>query len=1112
MGIGRLSRDRGGNMPFAMIAVVLLVMGTAYGIVCADIERADDAAAGVEDEMISLGDAKEAFVREAEASLGAIIADLSRAETGTIGDRCAMFSGRAADYFSNEFPKTDRGVTVTVAAHDVKMTVQRMMISDGTPAGGAVPSYLRASGHADVTFESVRAVSNERVDLSADGTSGLPLLVEGATRFELAAGTGSAMLEQLVSYQLSALAQKRIMDGHGTAYSPTTASIITRADVSRALHNAVSILETICFRDGSSIDGLGGAVAVDAADLLMSENGLVEVDLSAIFAQTLVALTETIVGHWLSYMHLDTLLGYADRIVNEMTKYVEKAVDFVKGYLTKLFPNHIRTEAEFDIAAFLSKAMSDNGVAVSEYRNPFSGKFHTVAVPAARLSSGGTAFEFGGMAVDVPFVDADPVAWDGWKSFDGDTDGDRGIRVTLERIVQSVAHEISKNKTLGRVVLPVDPYDSVSFTDAFVDAVSEAFTGNAAALRRSIHKGVDEGNIPDPLYASVCETLSRRESEIFSLGSYTPGYVEDHVRKAVSDRLGALGYVDPGAVDGILSGMDFHVESKAMGRAAKRISRDTLALYHGVSVEVARQQDSFYKTIVSSVISMGMDRFDVTPEVRRLSFAVCGEAFSSLGSNPYSTPVELPGGGPFVLRDKNGNRYRETVSVSSDVDGEITIIQPKDNKGKNVEFVGFDRSRLAGFTSVFTVKIKADLGYRATSGTEILTALGTSDASLSGSVPVDMVIDVPVVSGWALHGVPYGKSSDIFSDAWKLLLEAVEPLMGPLRQVFKAIEHIMNACTTAIMQAAEFMQKLVMEMYEAISVPLEALRDLVNDALGHFGDIAVAAMGIGLGSQSVTFAFFDHRLTLETNAKSWKNDTKSIVRVTMEKASGDRVRSAYVDLKKKGDDFLFTAGGKATGNGWDFNIDIDPFMRGNGEAVTVDGILHGVRFSASSPKVVQYQKMEIRLSQVPAVGSVLSNIPIPVPGYKGSLDIGASLKYNLPTKSGLVINEFESNPAGRDSGNEWVELYNNGDAGINLEGYSLVPQSNKAKRIVLPAVDLARGSRAVFHFAGTSLNNGDSGKGESVRLVSPDGRTVDQTPWKTDTHNDGRTWQRSFDG
>lgn len=1104
-------------MPFAIIAVTLLVLGTAYGVICADIEKAGKGAEGMENEIVSLDDAKDSFVRNVESSLGSIIAELSRAEAGTVGDRCKKFSERAKEFFDTEYPKTDFGVTATVSDHRVEIVLQKMTVASASPDTAAVPSYLRAFGWADVTFKSVGVVSSHRIELSADGSSGLPLLVEGASKFELCAGNGSSMLEQLISYQLTALAQKRIMDGYGSQHSGIGASsILTKSDVSQAFRNSVSVLEAMCFKSpGGNVKGLEDAKTVDAADLLITKNGYVTVDLSAIFAQTLIGLMDAIVGHWLSYLCFDKVVQLVDDIINCINNAVEATVDFVKGYLSKILPIGGSNENEFDMAAFISSAMAESGIPESVYRHPFRGKNHVVNVPARTLASGDLSWNMPALSVKIPYKDVDPTAWGGWKSVCTDVGNENvGIRATLCGIIESVANEIAKGKTVGKVTFKANPYDSKSFTDAFLNTVSKAFNANGPALKKAIHRGIDNGRIPDPLYAAVCQKLNSDTNSVFGISAYDDGYVREHLRSAVRTHLERNNYVDPDAADSIVSSLPIGTESRKMRESASDIAEDCIRAYENVSVQVARKSGSCFKAVVGAVVSKGMDSFNVTPFVKKASYAICNEAFQHLGANPYSEPVTLPGSGPYVLKDKNGNTYREDVSLEDSIWERIRVSPPSQTGKKNVHFVGFERTGLAGYTNVFTVEIDSKISYRASSGTEILSVLGTSDATLSGEVPVSMKIDIPVVSGWPLAGVRYESTANIFSDAMKALLKVLEPLMEPLRQMYKSVEMVMNACATALMHAAEFMQELIVKMYDAISIPLKIVEDIIQKGLNALGNIVLSKIGLSLKNQKIAFSFFDHVLILETDAYSLTKNTKSIVKITLEKHSGNSVRSATMDLKKKGDDFVFSAGGKARGNGWNFDLDIDPFMRSRGEIVKVSGELHGVSFSAVAPKLVQYQKLEVRMSQMPGVGRLLSNIPVPVPGYKGSLDFGASLKYNLPTKAGLVINEFESNPSGNDRGNEWVEILNNTGSPVNLEGYVLEPQSDKNKRMVLGSQNVAPGGKTVVRFDKLALNNasGPAGKGESLKLISPTGAVCDKTPWFEDEQNDGRTWQRCFDG
>jgi len=155
-----------------------------------------------------------------------------------------------------------------------------------------------------------------------------------------------------------------------------------------------------------------------------------------------------------------------------------------------------------------------------------------------------------------------------------------------------------------------------------------------------------------------------------------------------------------------------------------------------------------------------------------------------------------------------------------------------------------------------------------------------------------------------------------------------------------------------------------------------------------------------------------------------------------------------------------------------------------------------------------------RLSDIPGIGTMLENIPLPIPGVKGSIDAGVELKYSLPYKHGVVINEFESNPEGPDAGKEWIELYNSSSNTMDLDGYKLVPGSGEKKTHTIQGKTIGAKEHLVIKLSGQVLNNstGKNGNGDRITLLDADGNEVDKTPWKTDIKNDDGTWRRETDG
>ena len=111
----------------------------------------------------------------------------------------------------------------------------------------------------------------------------------------------------------------------------------------------------------------------------------------------------------------------------------------------------------------------------------------------------------------------------------------------------------------------------------------------------------------------------------------------------------------------------------------------------------------------------------------------------------------------------------------------------------------------------------------------------------------------------------------------------------------------------------------------------------------------------------------------------------------------------------------------------------------------------------------------------------------------------------------LVINEIEINPAGFDTGNEWVELYNPTDEAIDLQDWqiSYTYRGPEAQVIATESTLIKPGEYFVYTYSGLRLTNATPG---IVRLIDPEGTVIDQTSPFKDEDNDEKTWQRFPDG
>lgn len=118
--------------------------------------------------------------------------------------------------------------------------------------------------------------------------------------------------------------------------------------------------------------------------------------------------------------------------------------------------------------------------------------------------------------------------------------------------------------------------------------------------------------------------------------------------------------------------------------------------------------------------------------------------------------------------------------------------------------------------------------------------------------------------------------------------------------------------------------------------------------------------------------------------------------------------------------------------------------------------------------------------------------------------------------SQVIINEFMPHPRsdwnndGRvDSGDEFIELMNVGNASINLQGWRLDDQNGDSSPYTLGSVDLAPGARLVFFASQTGLLL--SNRSDSVRVFKANGSISDAYTYTTVPVPD-QSWCRLPDG
>ncbi|MCG7844733.1 MAG: lamin tail domain-containing protein, partial [Methanomassiliicoccales archaeon] len=270
-----------------------------------------------------------------------------------------------------------------------------------------------------------------------------------------------------------------------------------------------------------------------------------------------------------------------------------------------------------------------------------------------------------------------------------------------------------------------------------------------------------------------------------------------------------------------------------------------------------------------------------------------------------------------------------------------------------------------------------------------------------------------------------------------------------------------------------------------------------------------------LGEQVFRLSVFGVCMTIRTNPKEIGFQEIGVpASFSLALRAGGCAIDVTSRLIKGPSDFGILTNATLEGDDWSVHLVLDPFMDVFRHMVEVRGIMDGRCLEMSMPEVVSYKEIKFALSDVPGVGAMLSGIPLPIPGLKGSVDAGVYLKLLDGRTDAVLINEYELNPAGEDDDREWVELYNPTTEAVNLAGWSLQTMHGIRALGPMSSTVLMPQGRLVYTFQGQALDNQADGfpSEESIVLRDSSGKRVDSTPFATDYWNDDRTWQRAQDG
>ncbi|MCL1978742.1 MAG: lamin tail domain-containing protein, partial [Methanomassiliicoccaceae archaeon] len=727
------------------------------------------------------------------------------------------------------------------------------------------------------------------------------------------------------------------------------------------------------------------------------------------------------------------------------------------------------------------------------------------------------------MSLSAKYPSVDLMGWEGVSKFKSNYRHETNeIKEWIRSVINTAAVNFGTSKALGTIKIPIDPSDDETFMETILKAAESALKNGNAQLEKIMTSAIRDQKISDPFTSAIYRTISENSEKVYGTDVF-----RSNVRTSVMMALSSY-YTDKGISFGtadLQAAADVLSDGDDVKRAIEGYDNAAAGCVEGLRAlaEIPAGKSGTFKDICTAILQKGVLFLDFATNVPERIIALCAEAVENTNINPYSGVIELPDTDSYKLTDSNGNTSVEKISVSSiSSSPDIRVKGPNDNLRDCIHYVGFNDNSGASYATAFSVVIKDRFEYVAKSSGVLESAMGVSDSVYKGSSMINLELKIVVASGWELAGVKkYDPSNNFFEDAWNVLIKLLGPILEPLRKVVSMISDALSVLGSALIELSKYVAMVIEKLYRILMEPLEMLSRFIEEKLDKMINVALEKavdavqwiVGIDLSKQTVGFTFMGFTLTFTTNLASLGSATKTLLTVTMSYTMDNLKIFGSVTIKQKGSgssrELLLSGNAGIEGNTWSVAADIDPLMKSTGHMISMYGHIKGVKFDVVLPDLVQYQHAEFSLSDVPGLGAVLSNIPLPIPGLKASIDAGVNLKYNMPFKTGILINEFELNPPGTDRDNEWVEILNATSTRVDLEGYTLHAASDPQKKVFkITDLVLGPGQKEVIVFPGAFLNNSK----ESVILRSPDGREVDKTPAKSDSANDSRTWQRVADG
>lgn len=1072
-------------------------------------------------------------------------------------------------YIESTFPKTEDELKVNVTEECIVLRFLRMEMGDllygeGTLPTGynysfrTVPAYFFLSGNFTLIVEGYGGVIVHKNVIERKMLLPFPLISGRLESIFNALSGGISEFENLIRYQLGALAQMRFLNGYGFASRDGengTGNVVTEGDVIRAANLALLLEEKKYLRDvdislkrrvinssrdpdkfGNVLEEVLAGGTADPADLFLLLSDEKGVDLGTLFAQSLYAVSDMIVLKWLEFMHVLDVTEGVENLLTQGQLFLRDVIESV----TDIDLN------QNEIVSWVADRMEANGYPPEYYRYMHYGwPDGIISIPEQKYTVFNDLNEtyevtIGGM-FGIDFPDCDILSSGQWGDFLVDFQKNRfQLGELLQGFVRSVSSGIALSAGLPIMELRLDPFDDHSFLDEVefeIGRILSDFDWFGQVISDSMEKMI----VVDPLAEALVEFIESRWKDLF--------YMNESINAAICQ-----------VADSILNEIeeqipDFGSWSRNLTKTELRthLARDTglgirdelegiFTANAGWRLDLLKQvfngytQRENFAPVSGFICQMVRGALDGIPALESLftSFITrqIGDIKDAFELRSDRIILEIPSQEYFEFEFENGVTLHEKLRVLEDSgffaleSGDspaVEIIEPwrlsnLTGNHHNMHITDIDDLTLAPYISEWTIEINGviRIGVIPEAMSPHFLIDGRSPGG-SVEIPVKTVFTLSPVSGWALRGVDYTPTSSLFGEickfmenVWKRIVDGLKFISDGILKLFDYLKNVFSTLISYSINAIGFLAGVLQSL-------VGGLQKFIEKGAGEAIKFISRFIESVMGELKFNFTLFGLHLSIETNVPDLAlGFTKDILKVSLSLSSaGASVYFSNRIVRLGNGDYDIIVNSTLSSSDWSVSMVVDPLMKIFNHFVEIKGLFNGHALLLYLPEVVQFQRHIIALSQVPGLGTFLSNIPTPIAGAKAKIDAGLEIKFNEPFMNHPVINEYEQNPPGIDRGAEWIELYNPTDRAISLDGWSIETSHGTQELENLGDISLMPYSRLVYTFDSQTLDNKGERKfplTECIILKDANGNRVDSTPWTTDVYNDDRTWQRAFDG